>query len=911
MTTSLAEETASLAEGDFPAFFEEVHGWEPFPWQLALLRRVLRDGWPGLIDVPTGLGKTAVLDIAVFVNAIGGRNARRRVFLVVDRRLIVDQAHEHALRLQQALADASPGTLSHAVAARLAAPGDDGPALDVSRMRGGATWSWLWLERPDRHAIVTGTIDQIGSRLLFRGYGVGQRLWPVDAALTGTDSLVIVDEAHLSDPFLTTARDATALGRRSMIPGPAVVAMSASPGEDNTDAHRITEADERHPVATKRLTAPKRLHLVSVPAARDAAPDAVAAALAHWAMQIGGPGRVTGIVANTVAMARAVFTRIQAGSPEPGLCVLLTGRVRPVDREYLMHDWYPRIQVGAARDASRPLYVVATQSIEVGADVDLDGLVTQSAALPSIIQRLGRLNRRGDRDNGDAVLVHADALEDPVYGSAARQAWNWVASLTSPVSHRATRRAADLGPGADASPAALRRAMLGTPAGELEKMRGPGPYTPLVSEVALDAWSRTSPVPHPDVPVAPYLHGIDSGEPTVSIAWRSDMPAADPRQWRRSTELVPPAADEAIELPLSAARRWLATLPPGMRASGPGTPRPLAAELLSDAESSTAGTGDAERPNPADPGHAPLVALRYEGLADSQPVTAAQIRPGDLLIVPAAWGGCDRFGWDPASDAPVTDIGDLTGGSRRSPVTVRLGPTLADAVSALAPDLSEPVRQLIAQVAADFEDDAPDPAHYRSMLAQMIAPRDQSPERQPLPHHRVLRRLATAGRLTSPHQGDDESKAPPVFTVGSVGWNDDTEACGTSASPAGRAVTLTVHQAAVRDRAGEISRNLGLPAPVTQAVMLAAGFHDEGKRDPRFQLMLHAGDIWQHAAAAAPLAKSGMDPADRDAFRPRPASLTLPTGNAARGTVCPHRRTGPHRIAHHRRGRAGAGRRRA
>ena len=862
MTTSLTEETSSLAEGDFPAFFNEVHGWEPFPWQTALLHRVLRDGWPELIDVPTGLGKTAVLDIAVFVNALGRRQARRRVFLVVDRRVIVDQAHEHALRIQQALADASPGTLSHAVASRLAAQGDDGPVLDVTKMRGGTTWSWLWLERPDRHAIVTGTVDQVGSRLLFRGYGVGQRLWPVDAALTGTDSLIIVDEAHQSDPFLTTARDATALGRRSMLPAPIVMAMSASPGEDDTGAHRITEADERHPVAGKRLTAPKRLHLVRVPATRDAAPHAVAEALAHWALQIGGPGRVTGIVANTVAMARAVFTRIQAGLPEPGLCVLLTGRVRPVDREYLMHDWYPRIRVGAVRDDSRPLYVVATQSIEVGADIDLEGLVTQSAALPAIVQRLGRLNRRGNHDSGDAILVHAEALHDPVYGSAAGQAWDWAASLTSPVSHRATRGAADLGPGVDASPAALRRAMIGTPAAKLKEMRGPGPYTPLVSEVTLDAWSRTSPVPHPDVPVAPFLHGIHSGEPTVAVAWRSDMPAADPQQWRRTTELVPAAADEAIELPLSAARRWLATLPPGMKATGPGTPRTPAAEPLSDAESSTAGTGD----SPADPGHAPLVALRYERSAGSQPVTAAQIRPGDLLIVPAAWGGCDRFGWDPASDAPVTDLADLTGGRRR-PVTIRLGPTLAGAVDALAPDLSEPVRLLIAQVAADFEDDALDPTHYRSMLAQMAAPLDGSPERQPLPHHRVLRKLATAGRLTSLRQGEDDSKAPPMLTVGSVGWNDDTEACGTSASPTARAVTLTAHQAAVRDRAGEIARNLGLPAPATQAVMLAAGFHDEGKRDRRFQLMLHAGDRWQHAAAAAPLAKSGMDPADRAAFR--------------------------------------------
>ena len=120
--------------------------------------------------------------------------------------------------------------MCHAVAARLAAEGDDGPVLDVTRMRGGVNWSWLWLERPDRHAIVTGTVDQIGSRLLFRGYGVGQRLWPVDAALAGTDSLIIVDEAHLSDAFLSTLSDIRQLETGRTGPAPVVVAMSASPG---------------------------------------------------------------------------------------------------------------------------------------------------------------------------------------------------------------------------------------------------------------------------------------------------------------------------------------------------------------------------------------------------------------------------------------------------------------------------------------------------------------------------------------------------------------------------------------------------------------------------------------------------------------------------------------------------------
>jgi CRISPR-associated endonuclease/helicase Cas3 len=83
-------------------------------------------------------------------------------------------------------------------------------------MRGGVDWLWLWIERPDRHAITTGTVDQVGSRLLFRGYGVGDRLRPIDAAMVGTDSLIVIDEAHLSDPFLSTLSDVLAMGEENV-----------------------------------------------------------------------------------------------------------------------------------------------------------------------------------------------------------------------------------------------------------------------------------------------------------------------------------------------------------------------------------------------------------------------------------------------------------------------------------------------------------------------------------------------------------------------------------------------------------------------------------------------------------------------------------------------------------------------
>ena len=54
MTVSITGPAPTLTKEQFPAFFEQVHGWAPFPWQQALLHRVLEQGWPALIECPPG-----------------------------------------------------------------------------------------------------------------------------------------------------------------------------------------------------------------------------------------------------------------------------------------------------------------------------------------------------------------------------------------------------------------------------------------------------------------------------------------------------------------------------------------------------------------------------------------------------------------------------------------------------------------------------------------------------------------------------------------------------------------------------------------------------------------------------------------------------------------------------------------
>ena len=79
---------------DFDSFMGQVHGHPPFPWQSRVVTEALERGtWPALVDVPTGLGKTSMLDIAVFLLAMsaGGEApaglGRRRIYMVVDRRI--------------------------------------------------------------------------------------------------------------------------------------------------------------------------------------------------------------------------------------------------------------------------------------------------------------------------------------------------------------------------------------------------------------------------------------------------------------------------------------------------------------------------------------------------------------------------------------------------------------------------------------------------------------------------------------------------------------------------------------------------------------------------------------------------------------------------------------------------------
>ena len=85
-----------------------------------------------------------------------------------------------------------------AVAERLSAISarQEAEPLEVIRLRGGVARGRP--VDPSQPAVLLSTVPMYGSRLLFRGYGTYASMRPIDAALAGMDSLVLLDEAHLA-----------------------------------------------------------------------------------------------------------------------------------------------------------------------------------------------------------------------------------------------------------------------------------------------------------------------------------------------------------------------------------------------------------------------------------------------------------------------------------------------------------------------------------------------------------------------------------------------------------------------------------------------------------------------------------------------------------------------------------------
>jgi CRISPR-associated endonuclease/helicase Cas3 len=349
----------------------------PYDYQ----RLIAENGFPELINVPTGVGKTMAAVLPWLFRrrfhsdgAVRQATPRRLVF-VLPMRVLVEQT-----------ADVIGGWLMNLDIA------DEEVTLEV--LMGGEPRRSAWRLHPERDTIIVGTLDMILSRALNRGYGERRPVWPIDFGLFNADCHYVFDEVQLMGQALATSRQLH--GMRSVLGTASPCSstwMSATVPEDQLhtiDAHDITartelsDADRGDPKLSKRLNGQKTVTELAI-----ADPKRYERSLAPLIIDAHRPGTLTISVINTVERARNLYTEIAKSKPEADL-VLLHSRFRPPDRA---------VQVRAALAEVEPdgpgLIVVSTQVIEAGVDLSAATLFTEAAPWPSVVQRAGRCNRTG------------------------------------------------------------------------------------------------------------------------------------------------------------------------------------------------------------------------------------------------------------------------------------------------------------------------------------------------------------------------------------------------------------------------------------------------------------------------------------------------------------------------------------
>ena len=915
--------TADFRATDFATFFAALWRKPPFAWQQALATRVLeraetasehppssgspsgppesQSPWPEVISLPTASGKTACMDIAVFALAAqasrlaGNRaiTAPRRIFFVVDRRVIVDEAHGRARRLAEKLERAEAGILK-AVADNLrqVARGDttgshDEQPLAVHTLRGGMYRSEAWARNPLQPAVVASTVDQVGSRLLFRAYGRGSGVWPIYAGLVANDSLILLDEAHCAQPFLQTLQAvhrfrtwAEAPLGRSFCP----VVMSATPPPGSTDIFEDRSEqrlDPHHPLGRRQLARkPARLHLIKNATGRRAT-TVLAAALAEAVSDlISDERRAIVVFANRVATARETHRRLVADHGDRA--VLLTGRMRAVDKDAVVEQCLTPLQSDRSegRALSEPLIVVATQTLEVGADLDFDGLVTECASLDALRQRFGRLNRMGRPIDGRAVILArgdqvgakdkqaGEGLQrrttktnpqheaDPVYGTALAETWTWLDNS------RYENDEVDFGI------AALEPRL---PDGDaLAALSAPAPDAPVMLPSHIDCWAQTAPQPRPSPSVAMFLHGPREGEADVQVCWRADLDLASAEareQALESLSLCPPSSSETLPVPIGVFRRWLA----GDDADDDSADVE-GVRAAADAKADTR----ASRIDSTSPPDRCVVRWRGAETGPKEDVTPdpADIRPGDVIVIPTTHPGpWHRLGDLPpeaAELASALDVGDHAYLLARAKPILRLHPALVDAwpeeMNARAAALD-----LLDDLERKYEDD---PAAVAHALHEILTALSAAPTTLPRRWHRLaqaaralmeefsIARLRRDCRIV----GKDwlilvgrRRISEFAHEADSFSDEDDISASGIS-HPNGGPVPLWRHLPGVEAFARLHASGCGLPPDLVDAVARAGLLHDLGKADPRFQSWLRGGVRW---LGGEPLAKSAEMPRGR------------------------------------------------
>ena len=608
-------------------FREVIPGAVPNGWQRRLYRLMLEQGRaPGAIRVPTSGGKTAILIVYLAALASqahdGGVSLPRRIVMVINRRALVDQATSLAEKIRVALDLEALAPLRAALASLSASR----RPLAISTLRGEFADNGDWSLDPSTPAIILGTPDMIGSRLLFRGYGNGKVKRAQHAGLLGVDSLIVHDEAHLSPTFGRLLEEVARLARASALavgrPPLQVTDMTATSDQDDAfigmpDAAAPEDAD-----LLRRLHAPKTLIMEMSPDLAPAKPaelqrweDAqrrqAAARMARAAAKFRNSGEALALFLDRPDQVGEVVSLLR-GEGVPDACMaVLTGTLRGYERDRVVDSPAFRRFLPETQETGTA-WLICTSAGEIGLDIDADRIFCDLVTLDRLIQRCGRGNRRGLK--ADCVIT--------------LMAW------ASPQERlaRTLERLASLPPsgaGRDASPFALNR-LVEDHAG-YQAATPPAPRRRRLETPLLDFWAMTSvPVnPPPDIDEVyripepgTFIHGLDETDREVQVIWRQ-CPSTRLEDWLKSW---PIRRQEVARLPLASIKRLFG----------------------------------------GEEGQAYLISADAETVAEvSLSNLDRKLRPGMTLLLPAELGGLDALGLPtkPRKGEPVSDVSREAGGA--------------------------------------------------------------------------------------------------------------------------------------------------------------------------------------------------------------------------------------------------------
>lgn len=521
MTSDIRDDAA------YAAFFRQVlpSETEPYPYQEGLAQA----NWPDLLEIPTGLGKTAAVTLAWLFKRLSNDAATpRRLIWCLPMRTLVEQTRENVDRW---LANAAPF-----FAAR-------GMAVPRSHVLMGGDADNAWAARPEDQAILIGTQDMLISRALMRGFGASRYRWPIDFALVHNDAMWVFDEVQLMGAGLTTSAQLEAFRRQgALAAGSRSLWISATLAPEwlhTVDfptaalaSVRLSDAERDQPEVRKRIDAGKRLRRAELclEGATKGAESTYLDALADSVRAAHVPGTTTLVIVNRVARAQGLYERLgldgrgRQRKQQPSLAadavparLLLHSRFRPVDRRSV-----EALLSAPLQEAGR--IVVATQAVEAGVDMSSRTMFTELAPWASLVQRFGRCNRYGEYNDEGADIVWIDAADD-----------DKVARPYAPDALDAAR--AKLAGLSSASPAAL------------PSTDEPAPLHPVLRRKDfLDLFNTDPDLSGFDVDIAPYIR--DADEADAMIFWRDFEDPNHPVE-------PPPARDELCRAGLGAVRRLL------------------------------------------------------------------------------------------------------------------------------------------------------------------------------------------------------------------------------------------------------------------------------------------------------------------------------------------------------------------